>query len=101
MPVWVRAADLIIDGCGWRGSARTGGGALSEQIRIVHEPDARWLGITGSVFHGGVTLFAGRINADGTFADAEAHADAYGLDAGQLVAATRGLWERLDDSGAA
>jgi hypothetical protein len=53
---------------------------------------------------GDVTLFAGRINADGTFADAEADAeantDAYGLDGDQLAAAARGLWERLDDSGA-
>lgn len=95
--VWERAADLIIEGCGWTGVARTTGGALSEQIRIVHEPDGRWLGITGSLFHGGVTLFVGRIKDDGTFADPEANSDQlYGLDGDRLVAETLKLLQRLE-----
>lgn len=100
-PIWVQAAELITEGCGWTGTARTMGGALSEQIRIVREPDGRWLGITGSPFHAGVTLHVGRTNADGSYADAEAESDVlYGLNAGRLVAATRELWARLDDGDA-
>jgi hypothetical protein len=61
-------ADRIVEGMGWQGRVRLGGGALSEQVRIVNDAKHRWVGVTASFTAPSVcTIALGTINADGTF----------------------------------
>ncbi|MFE2943429.1 hypothetical protein ACFXKG_30900 [Streptomyces sp. NPDC059255] len=100
---WETAATTIIHGCGWT-EARLMGGAMSEQTRIVHEPAGRWLGVTGSFLHGGVSLHAGFIQPDGTYGDAVVSyteggsASIWFAADDRLVAAAHQLWQQLDNT---
>ncbi|MEV8347154.1 hypothetical protein [Streptomyces niveus] len=98
--VWERAAELIIEGCGWGDDVRPGPGAISGQMRLIRDGERRWLGITGSPYHGAVVLYGGVIAADGSYGAPLANSGdggVYGLDGPALVTATRALWQRLDD----
>ncbi|GGV51084.1 hypothetical protein [Streptomyces spectabilis] len=89
-------AKTIITVMGWQRARTKWFGP--QQERIEHHDDGRWIGVTSSVSHTWVTLHAGRIRADGTFADSEADSKRLdGTDQAALALAARQLWERLDE----
>jgi len=90
-------ADRIVEGMGWQGRVRLGGGALSEQVRIINDAKHRWVGVTASFTAPSVcTIALGTINADGTFVTPLLHpGPVEAEDANALVDAVLQLWDRL------
>ena len=95
-------ADRITEGMGWQGQVRLLGGAMSEQKRVVHDGEGRWVGVTASFAAPRVcSLHAGLITPDGTFAAPAAHSGPVAAeDTDELTATVRQLWAQLDQAAA-
>jgi len=91
-------ADRIVEGMGWQGRVRLGGGALGEQVRIINDAKHRWVGVTASFTAPSVcTIALGAIAAGGTFVTPLLHPGPVDAeDANALVDAVLQLWDRLD-----
>ncbi|MEU6664271.1 2'-5' RNA ligase family protein [Streptomyces sp. NPDC046821] len=89
-------AQTIINVMGWQ-TATSSTWVSPEMERIEHRGDQRWIGVSSSLMHTGVSLSAGRIH-DGQYASPEARSSGRldGSDQAALALAVRRLWERLD-----
>ncbi|MFD5417336.1 hypothetical protein ACFWJT_04735 [Streptomyces sp. NPDC127069] len=88
-------AKVITTVMAWKGDARTTWVGPAKE-RIEHPGDSRWIGVTTSMGHTGVSLHAGRTR-DGVCLSPEAHSERLdGTDQAALALAVRRPWEQLN-----